>query len=539
MYVDLHVHTNVSDGAYDIDKTLKMAQQSGITHIAITNHDTVAQLVGGVAIGVKLGIEVIPGIEISAKDPETGKPVHILGYNFSLGATHIKRLCYPTLRKQQEKSLWQIDTLINHGYKIDKMAINIKRKGRTIYKQHIMEELILEGYTDKIYSELYEKLFKGQGICVGHGDIDYPEADQVVKAIRADGGIAVLAHPGAQDSLHLIKPLVEAGLNGIELVHSKNSDEVKEKIIELAQQYNLLVTGGSDFHGKYDMVQEFGSYLCPQGAFSDFQKASPNYFYFIQELAFRAGVRLQEYNTLYKDITCKNGDVTNLVTSFDIKIEKFLADEIRYRFPTHGFITEEKVINNIDNADYTWIIDPVDGTTNFIKFGTDFAISIALYKESKPVMGVVYDVMSKKMYMGVKGGGAWLNGKRITGIVGAKRLQDAVIDCSLRSMVYLSYEKNINFWDLDGEIRAHRSSGCASLAICKIAQGLLDVYLSAYLFIWDYAAAIIILEEMNGVMVLEGDNCLDMLVTRSVCASAFCNNDIAQAFLQFSANSNG
>ena len=535
MYVDLHVHTNVSDGAYGIEKTLKMAHESGITHIAITNHDTVEELAEAVAIGIKLGIEVIPGIEISAKDPETGKSVHILGYNFMLGAKHIKQLCTSTLRKQQEKSLWQIDTLINNGYKIDKTSINIKRQGRTIYKQHIMEELVLNGYTDKIYSDLYEKLFKGQGVCVGKENIDYPDAAQAVKAIRADGGISVLAHPGAQDSLHLVKMLVKAGLNGIELVHNKNNDEVKEKIIELAQQYGLFLTGGSDFHGKYDTVQEFGSYLCPQSSFVGLQKCSPNYFFFIQELAFRAGARLQEYNTLCKDIMCKNGDTSNLLTEFDIKIEKFLADEIRYKFPSHGFITEEKVVTNIGTEDYTWIIDPIDGTTNFISSGNDFAVSIALYKESNPVMGVVYDVMSGKMYVGVKDGGAWLNGENIKPISGAKCLQDAVVDCSLRSMVYLSKEKNINFFYLSGKIRAHRSSGCASLAICKIAQGSLDIYLSAYLYIWDYAAARIILEEMHGLMVFDDeDNCLDTLIAKRVCATAFSNNNIAEDFLQLS-----
>ncbi|MDD4321060.1 MAG: PHP domain-containing protein [Acidaminococcaceae bacterium] len=535
MCIDLHVHTNVSDGAYGIEKTLKIAHESGITHIAITNHDTVEELAEAVTIGIKLGIEVIPGIEISAKDPATGKAVHILGYNFALGAKHIKQLCTSTLHKRQEKSLWQIDTLINNGYKIDKMSINVKRKGRTIYKQHIMEELVLNGYTDKIYSDLYERLFKGQGVCVGGKKFDYPDAAQAVKAIRADGGIAILAHPGAQESLHLVKTLVSVGLNGIELVHSKNSDEVKEKIIELAQQYDLLVTGGSDFHGKYDTVQEFGSYLCPQGAFADFQKCSPNYFYFIQELVFRAGVRLLEYNTLFKDGMCKNGDATDLVTEFDIKIEKFLADAIRYKFPSHGFITEEKVVNNVGDEEYTWIIDPIDGTTNFISCGKDFAISIALYKAAKPVMGVVYDVMSKKMYVGVKGAGALLNGKAIKRISGANYLQDAVVDCSLRSMVYISKEKNINFFHLAGKIRAHRSSGCASLAICKIAQGLLDVYLSAYLYIWDYAAARIILEEMHGVMVLdEQDDCLDKVITKSFCAAVFCNQNIAQDFLKLS-----
>lgn len=102
-------------------------------------------------------------------------------------------------------------------------------------------------------------------------------------------------------------------------------------------------------------------------------------------------------------------------------------------------------------------------------------------------------------------------------------------------MVYLSKEKNINFFHLSGKIRAHRSSGCASLAICKIAQGSLDIYFSAYLYIWDYAAARIILEEMHGFMVLDDeDNCLDTLIAKSVCAAAFSNNNVAEDFLQLS-----
>lgn len=533
MYVDLHVHTNISDGAYGMEKTLKMALESGITHIAITNHDTVEGLAQAVNMGVKLGIEVITGVEISAKDPITGQLVHVLGYNFSLGAKNITELCKPILLKQQARSLWQIDALIKNGYQIDVMKIKAQRKGHPIYKQHIMEELIANGYTDKIYSDLYKTLFKNQGICVKQDMNCYPDATQAVKAIRADGGIAVLAHPGSQNSLPMLKKLVAAGLNGIELQHSKNNVEIQKKIIELAKYYGLILTGGSDFHGKYDTVQEFGEYLCNAEEFRRFQQISPNYLYFIQKLAFRAGVRLLEYNMLYKDIKCKNSDNTNLVTGFDVKIEKFLVGAINCEFPGHGFITEEKVTPSAGNKEYTWIIDPIDGTTNFINFGSEFAISIALYKAGKPVMGVVYDLVAKKMYLGVRGEGAWINGEIMTRVAGANCLRNAILDCSLRSIVCMSKEKKIDFFSLQDKIRAHRSSGCASLAICKIAQGILDVYLSSYLFIWDYAAAKIILEEMHGVMVVEEKNIyLKEVEEKSAFSGAFCNSNIAKSFLE-------
>lgn len=92
---DLHIHTDISDGSYTIDELLKEAKEKKLTHIAITNHDTVDGLEEAIRKGKEIGIKVIPGIEISAYDLKNKRKIHILGYNFNLEAPNVKKLCTP------------------------------------------------------------------------------------------------------------------------------------------------------------------------------------------------------------------------------------------------------------------------------------------------------------------------------------------------------------------------------------------------------------------------------------------------------------
>ena len=247
---DLHIHTDISDGSYNIEEILKMAKQNQLTHVAITNHDTVKGLFNAVKLGEKYNIKVIPGIEISAYDFENNRKVHILGYDFNLTGDNITKLCAPTLKERDENSRWQVKTLIENGFDIDIKAVEEKSKNSTaIYKQHIMNVLIEKDYTNEIYSDLYRRVFKNNGICAK--DIKYVDAVDVVQAIKKDGGYAVLAHPGQLNSYDMIPKLVEYGLDGIEVNHHDHTDEDKKKIIKYADEYKLFLTGGTDFHGKY------------------------------------------------------------------------------------------------------------------------------------------------------------------------------------------------------------------------------------------------------------------------------------------------
>ncbi len=250
MKADLHVHTNISDSDLSIEETIKLAQKNGVRFLGITDHDTVAGLEKAIEIGKEYGIHVIPGIEISAFDYKRGRKVHILGYNFDLKATHIRKLCQPLLAQRQENSLWQINQLRGNGFDISLWEVQEKaRAGTCIYKQHIMAVLIEKGYTDRIYSDLYYRLFKNKGICAR--DIAYLDVFSAVEAIKKDGGQVILAHPGKLKSYEVMEELWELGLDGVELYHEDHSPEDYQRIMEYARRRPMILTGGSDYHGGY------------------------------------------------------------------------------------------------------------------------------------------------------------------------------------------------------------------------------------------------------------------------------------------------
>lgn len=262
MKADFHVHTDISDSSFSLEETMQTAKENCVTHMAITNHDTVRGLREAIKEGEKEGIKVIPGIEISAYDFLNERKVHILGYNFQLEGKNITKLCSNILERRNENSIWQIERLLDNGYKINMLNIMKRSKNsKVIYKQHIMAELTCKTHTNEEYADLYKKLFKNGGIC--SRDIQYVDVFEAVKAIKEDKGIAVLAHPGQLNSYGLIDELVHVGLDGIELNHMDHTEEDIKKIKEYGSKYNLILTGGSDFHGEYGKAVKVGEIVCP------------------------------------------------------------------------------------------------------------------------------------------------------------------------------------------------------------------------------------------------------------------------------------
>ena len=129
------------------------------------------------------------------------------------------------------------------------------------------------------------------------------------------------------------------------------------------------------------------------------------------------------------DTELKGGNIRDIVTEHDRAIDRFLTDSIQRRFPDHGFVTEEHDHPPLAENAPAWIIDPIDGTTNFVTTRDWFAVSVAHYRGAKPVFGFVYDVMADELYLGVAGGGAWLNGRPLH--IGAKAIHESVVESSL------------------------------------------------------------------------------------------------------------
>ncbi|UOQ94689.1 PHP domain-containing protein [Halobacillus shinanisalinarum] len=262
MKADLHVHSHYSDGSDSVEEVIKQAKANGVTHISFVDHDTVDGLPEIIMLGEKYGLEIIPGIEISAYDYKRDRKVHVLGYHYHPEALHIKSVCQPILERRQQHSLWQIRQINKAGYKLNAEAImETAWPCRTIYKQHIMNHLTGDAYASPEYKELYKRLFKNGG--VASGDIKYVDAFAAVEAIVADGGMAVVAHPGQLESYEMIPELVEAGLEGVERNHPDHAEEDHQKVEALAKQYNLVMTGGTDYHGSFGASIEIGSLTSP------------------------------------------------------------------------------------------------------------------------------------------------------------------------------------------------------------------------------------------------------------------------------------
>ena len=186
----------------------------------------------------------------------------------------------------------------------------------------------------------------------------------------------------------------------------------------------------------------------------------------------------------------------SIVTKVDILSEQTIVKTISKKFPEHNFITEES--DFIDKkSKFTWIIDPIDGTTNFVSGIPNFAVSIALAKNNSVVMGVVYNPYTEDMYIAEKGKGSYLNNKRLK-VSTKKRFDECVLGFSLPSDIGLS-KKSLSILSRNyGTFRALRNTGSAALNLCYVADKKFDMYFTLNLHSWDVAAAKLVVEEAGG-----------------------------------------
>jgi phosphoribosyl 1,2-cyclic phosphate 1,2-diphosphodiesterase len=253
---DLHIHSDYSDGSDSIEKIVIMAKNAGLTHISITDHDMLEQNGLAEEIGEKAGIKVISGIEISAIDNQSRKKAHILGYGIQ-DKELAKNFCSITRERRNLNSLRQIEILKANGLDID---FDELLWHPCIFKQHIMESLVKNGFASEMFGDFYHKIFKNGGIC--DFDIEYADVYQAVQTVNEAGGLAVLAHSGQQQNFELIEKLIPYGLAGAELYHPDNSEGDRSIIERMCLENGLFTTGGSDYHGIYEAGKtQIGDYF--------------------------------------------------------------------------------------------------------------------------------------------------------------------------------------------------------------------------------------------------------------------------------------
>lgn len=264
MKTDLHVHSTYSDGKDTCFEMIDKAHLKGVTTLSFVDHDTTVTFQKAQEYARQKGIDLIPGIEISAYDYKRNRKVHILGYGYQR-TDLLEQLCGPLLKRRHAHSLWQIEQIQRAGIPLSQEEVQAyAQDSQVIYKQHIMNALLPHyPYEDPKYQQLYRSLFKGKGVAAG--DIDYIDCLDAVRVIKTSGGIAAVAHPGQLDSFDCVPELVAVGLDAIEYNHPSHSDEDQLRAIHLAETYQLLLTSGSDDHGDNGSVVQVGDYSCVKG----------------------------------------------------------------------------------------------------------------------------------------------------------------------------------------------------------------------------------------------------------------------------------
>ncbi|MCQ4022451.1 MULTISPECIES: PHP domain-containing protein [unclassified Ruminococcus] len=247
MAADLHCHTKLSDGSVPVDELITLAKGSGLTAIALTDHDTFSGVKTAQTLGAQAGLEVIPGAEISCFDNKRHRLVHILCYYPD--KPEMFDSLFDAIAKSRKKEVTIALEKIMKYYPITHEMVQRRAQGSvTIFKQHIMHTLLDAGYTDKIYGELYKELF-GYKTGIARTNIEYPDAFEILDMIHKSGAVAVLAHPSVYDSLDLLPELAEKGLDGVEYNFPRRKPGEDKVLDDIVKNYDLIKTGGTDFHG--------------------------------------------------------------------------------------------------------------------------------------------------------------------------------------------------------------------------------------------------------------------------------------------------
>lgn len=242
--VDFHVHTSVSDGSLSPFQVVAEAYNLKIDALGITDHDTMQGIAYAEAAGRKYGIEIVPGVELST-DYE-GKEIHILGYYCDPNNPLLKKNLKRIRLNRYDRMVKMIEKLKKLGIYIELSDVLKIVKGEMLGRPHLAIALCKEGYC-KTPAEAFKKYIGFN--CPAYVErIKFTPYDAIF-LIRSAKGIPVLAHPGLYKEDRLIPSLVSAGLLGIEVFHPDHQILTSYKYLKMAKKYNLLVTGGSDFHG--------------------------------------------------------------------------------------------------------------------------------------------------------------------------------------------------------------------------------------------------------------------------------------------------
>ena len=247
--IDLHLHTTYSDGSLPPSKVVGLAHQAGVSTLAITDHDITDGIPEAINSGKEQGIEVIPGIEISSRIQS--REIHILGYFLDWNDPSFQSRLAKLRETRHTRNSQIVEKLNRLGLSLSYEEVKVAAGSGAIGRPHIAQVLLSKGYVKSAKEAFDRYLADGAPAYIPR---ELPDAKEAIAWLRSAGGVSVLAHPNwAKEKGEGIQKFCEnlkmQGLQGIEVFYSTHTPRQTSHYLEIARRLELLVTGGSDFHG--------------------------------------------------------------------------------------------------------------------------------------------------------------------------------------------------------------------------------------------------------------------------------------------------
>ena len=259
-FVDLHMHSTASDGSRAPQDVVAAASGAGLAAIALTDHDTLAGLADASAAGAECGVRVIAGVELSAVEGERAdQETHILGLHLAERAEMEERLvAIRDMRVQRAERM--VRRLNELGVPVTMEAVLKESAGGAVGRPHVARALVAGGWAADVRSAFDRFIGAGRPAFVAKDRLSVVEA---IDLIHRAGGLAILAHPGAGCSRDRVLELIRDGLDGLEILHPSHNWDESQRLDAIASEFELIRSGGSDWHGASDGARTIGMMKVP------------------------------------------------------------------------------------------------------------------------------------------------------------------------------------------------------------------------------------------------------------------------------------
>lgn len=256
--VDLHLHSTASDGTVPPAEVVVRAAAAGLAGLALTDHDTVDGLAEAASAAEEVGLDFLPGAELSANEPETS--VHLLAYAFDPGGRELLEFLELYRSDRIRRAREMVRKLNSVGVPLEYREVEAETGSAAPTRAHVARALLRTGLAASSREVFGRYLSRGRPAFVEKRPTP---PSRVIDLVHRAGGVVLLAHPGREHGEEAIRRWAAEGLDGVEVVHPENPPEVRRRLEALAAELGLLRSGGSDWHGPGAYRSELGSERVP------------------------------------------------------------------------------------------------------------------------------------------------------------------------------------------------------------------------------------------------------------------------------------